>query len=284
MALNAKLKKHFEGQVAAGTMSKEYGDRLMATLEDAPADIQNGWMANEDYNRQANELKTKIAGWKTWETESQETLNKTAAQLAEKTAKIAELEDRIASGDLNMGDQNVLAQQVKDLKALVETKLSTIPYGVITEEVLNKRIQDATGGVLNFMGNFQDQTKEVEERHQSIFGKPWSRAENAELITFASEQAKLQNRNIPLGEAYDLKNKEKIKEQEKAVMRAELEKEYATRFGVPGAAGSGGGDSPEKGPLQAMLDRSQGKDGLPADGGLAEAKAHAANLLRGLSA
>lgn len=285
MALNAKLKAHFEGQIAAGKMSKDYGDRLIATLEDAPADIQNGWLANEDYNRQMNEHKDNVAKWKKWEADSQATLDRTAAEAAANQARVAELEAKIASGDLTMGDQNVVAQQIKDLKASMESKFSTA--GFITKEDLQKEIEKAQTGVLNFMGNFQSQQRSIDERNIQAFGKPMSRTEHDELITFASEKAKALGRNVELEEAYELKNGAAIREKEiDSRVQAKL-KDELTRLNIPGAGGGpggGGSEGADRGPLQELLAKAQGKDGLPADGGLQEAKAKAADLLRSISA
>src|SRR5882672_9736040 len=99
MPINPKLKEHLEKQ----TMDEGYRTRLLATLEDAPPDVQNLWMSQADYTRQVNQFKEEQKTWKAtadkfyadsnvsidgWKTE----LKKANDSITAAQARIAELE------------------------------------------------------------------------------------------------------------------------------------------------------------------------------------------------
>jgi hypothetical protein len=119
--------------------------------------------------------------------------------------------------------------------------------------------------------------QELNARHQETFGKRLTYADNQALITFANEKSKELDRQLTLTEAYELKHKDDLQKVWVDKKTEEITKDVTTRLNVPVPGGSG---MPERGPLQIRMEQIQGKDLLPGNDSLAEAKAKAAAALR----
>jgi hypothetical protein len=243
------------------TMTPEYKASLIATFEDAPAEFQNGWMAQSDYTRQVNEFKNQQTDWKVkadrFYADSTAAVEayKSDAQKAQEAAdaakaRIAELEAGAVVPKVPGADDAVV-KELAGLKTLLgglETKIGT----TVTKEELNNLYQGAVG----FIGEQMLDLNEIAAQHQERFGKRYTKAEQAELVTFANTKAVELKHPITLTEAYAMKHGEDLKKQERAQIEKEIEEKYKTNHSIPGAADGAAGGSPiERGPAQIRLEQ-----------------------------
>lgn len=285
MALNQKLKTYIDEQIAAGKMTQEYADRLIPALGDGPDDFQSGWLANQDYQRNMNALKTEKTQfedqktkWKTWEQKSNEVLATQKSEVDAAHSRIKELEAKISSGGFSDRQEGDMAKEVVELKqqiiGLQDTITKTIQgAGFVTAKELQTESAKFSGVMAEHLLSLQ----ELNSQHMEKFGKRLTYDDNQALITYANEQSQKLGRQLNLNEAYELKYKDDIKKKEVESMRAEIEKDLQTKHNVPGG---GGAPALEKGHLQIRMEKQQGKELVPGNDSLLEAKARAAEELR----
>lgn len=260
MPINPKLKELLTRQVA----DEGYRAKLIETLEDAPPDVQNNWMSQDEYTRQTNAYKvqmddfykksnTSIDGWKS----ERDTALAAAAASA---ARIAELE---AAGGANPGGiphvpgtgvtDTAALREIDGLKTLIkglETKLGSS----ITPDMLDKKLSEAYQSAVGFIGEQVFTMGELSAKYQQAFGERYDKTKQEELITFANAESAKRGSRISLDEAYNLKHGEQmIQKRIDAAAAAAVEKDRTTRE-VPGGgpAGPGAGSS-DQGPLQIRL-------------------------------
>lgn len=255
MPINPKLRDQLTRQVA----DESYRNRLIATLEDAPPEVQNNWMSQEDYTRQANALKTEreewtiknkdfydksntaIAAWKTEVATAKEAV--TAAQ-----ARIAELEGA-GGGPRTPSEDDAASKEIKKLSdgiAAIQAKLGN----VVTPEDLTKRYQDAVG----FIGEQLLTINEIQAQHIEKFGKRMPKEEITQLIGYTNDLA-AKGKIVTLDEAYKIKNADELKKLEHAQWEKEWSEKHTTNNNVPTGAGPGGPGPSGKGPLEVRLDQ-----------------------------
>ena len=90
MPINPKLKLQLESM----TMDDAYRAGLIAQLENAPAEVQNLWMSNNDYTRNANALKAEQQEWKKKADNFYDTSN---ASISGWKAEVAKVNDELAA-------------------------------------------------------------------------------------------------------------------------------------------------------------------------------------------
>jgi hypothetical protein len=253
MPINPKLKEQLTKQIADAT----YRDKLIATLEDAPPEVQNNWMSQEDYTRQANELKTDKAKWldfhektKTAATDWEKQVKQANDAVAAAQARILELETTGGGTRTPEQDTAVMAE-IKKLSegiAAVQTKFGSM----VTTDVLDKKYQDAVG----FIGDQLLTINEIQAEHQEKFGKRLTKAQITELVAFTNEQAQ-KGKVLTLDEAYKVKNADEIKKLEYAAWEKDYAEKHKTISEVPGAGGPGGPGPAGKGPLEIRIEQDR---------------------------
>lgn len=269
MPINPKLKDQLTRQITdAG-----YRDKLIATLEDAPPEVQNNWMSQEEYTREKNAFKQEQTTWKAaadkfyadsnvaikgHEAEAQKARDLAAAA----QARIAELE--AGGGALKTpGQEDAIAKEVAALKTMIsglETKLS----GVVTEDKLGQAYQNAVG----FMGEQTLVLDDISAEYHALTGKRMTRAEKLELITHANELGAKKGIRVGLDEAFQSKyGADAEKKKIDAAVAAGIE-QYKTTHELPGGGspGPGGSAGPEKGPLEIRLAELRDLDAGKKDG------------------
>lgn len=282
MPINPKLKQQFE----AMTMDEAYRTKLIATMEDAPADVQNLWMAQNDYTQKTNDYKGKMdkfyadsaAAVEIYKTDAQTA--KDAADAAK--ARIAELE---AAGNNGLakppGSDEAVMREIGGLKTLL-TGLEGKFGATVTKEELNNVYQSAVG----FIGEQVLDLNEIAAQHQERFGKRYTKAEQSELVDYANKKAVELKHAVSLPEAYAMKHGVELEKQKEAEIERRLEEKYKTNHGIPGGGeGAAGGSPIERGPAQIRIEQeSNRRAGItdPAKAGYAdwrEAAAAGANEL-----
>lgn len=255
MPINPKLKAHLEQQ----TMDEGYRTRLIATLEDAPPDVQNLWMSQADYTRQVNQFKETQNTWKVtaddFYTKSNASIEGWKAELKKANDSIATANARIAELEAGGGtprtpaQEDAVAAEIKGLKNVITTLESKIGTGV-TKEDLDKAYQSAVG----FIGDQLISINEIGARHQEVFGKRMTKEDTNELIKFANEESARLGYRITLDDAYDRKHKDEIqKKHDDDVAKKAIEADRTTRQVPTGGEGGVGPGAPEQGPLQQRL-------------------------------
>jgi hypothetical protein len=275
MPINPKLKAIIE---ADATMTNDYKQRLIETMDNAPADFQNNWMAREDYTRQANQLKldreametknrdfyrqseTNIGLWK-------DEIKRANDMVAEREARIAEL--TAARGGTGLEGNDAITKEINRLNATItalQTGIDEKIKGVVTAQDLEKTGAQWAG----YIGAQVLELNELSWKHQQTFGTRLGKADNEALITYANEQSAKLKRSIGLEEAYNMKYGTEIAtKHDEEVARAAVEK-YKTQSEVPGGGPVGpGAGAPERGPLQIRMQQEQllrdgkGTEGVP---------------------
>jgi hypothetical protein len=253
--INPKLKAQFE---AMTTMDPEYRAKLIATLDDAPADVQNLWMSQSDYTRTSNEYKQKMDKFYADSTAAVEAY-KSDAQKAQEAAdaakaRIAELEAGAGVPKVPGADEAV-TRELAGLKTLltgIEGKIGT----VITKEELDKQLNTAYQAAVQFIGETQFEIDEISAKHQETFGKRFDKTARTALIDFANKESVRLGHRVPLQDAYNMQMGEELKKQERAAIEKEIEEKYKTNHGIPGGSDGAAGGSPiERGPAQIRLEQ-----------------------------
>lgn len=262
MPINPKLKEHLEKNVQ---MDDKYRAGLIAMLDDAPADVQNLWMAQADYTRQVNAFKAEQVDWKKKADDYYDTSNKniaawqgevkkaqdaaTAAQ-----ARVTELEALRASGGTI--DDNALSKEITrlnsaitDLNNGIDAKLAEKLKGFVTPDGLQQKYTDAVG----FMGQWVLELEEIGATHQEMTGKRMTRAEKEELIKFTNDESQRLGHMITPTQAYDAKYKDDHQKLHDAKVAADAVAQYKSQNHLPTGDLNAGPGSPELGPMQMRL-------------------------------
>lgn len=259
MPINPKLKTHFE----AMPMDDAYRAKLIATMEDAPADVQNLWMAQADYNRQTNEFKTSQTEWKvkadkfyadsTAAVEAYKTDAQTAKEAADAArARIAELEAAGGNGlQKPPGVDDAMMREIGGLKTLL-TGLEGKIGSSVTKEELNNVYQSAVG----FIGEQMVDLNEISAQHMERFNKRYTKEEQVALVKYANEKAAELKHPVSLTEAYAMKHGTELEKQKEAEIERRIEEKYKTNHGIPGGGdGAAGGAPIERGPAQIRIEQ-----------------------------
>lgn len=276
MPINPKLKE----QLTTMPMDEKYRAELLATLDNAPADVQNLWMGQAEVTRQLNEIKTtqgdwkvkadkfytdsnaSIDGWKSEVTKANDALK--AAQ-----ARITELE---AGGGAGAGagggapDAGTL-KEIAGLKTLIQQLETKLPQNVITEDKLNEHLGRAYQSAVGFIGEQTIKIRAIEKRHEATFGaNTFGEKETEELIKYANELSTAEGRRIGLEDAYTKKYGTELQKKHDDQVGAAAVESFKTTQGAPGGAGPAGPGAPERGPLQIRLDELANRDSGAKDG------------------
>lgn len=250
MPINPKLKDQLTAQIA----DTAYRDRLIATLEDAPPEVQNNWMSQEDYTRQVNKFKEDQKEWKSkadkFYSDSNASIDGWKADLQKANDAKAAAEARIATLEAGGGNSDAASAEIKGLKDML-TKIDAKFGTVVSREDLDKAYQNAVG----FMGDQVLTLGEMQDEHMARTGKRLSKAEVTEIVNHANELAKVAGHRVGLDEAYKSKYSNDLKTHEREQIRKEeLEKLKSSEVPNGGAGGGIGPGGPGKGPLEIRLE------------------------------
>lgn len=258
MAINPKLK----AQLDSMTMDDAYRAKLVAALDDAPADVQNLWMAQQEFTRNINAHNEEKRAWKAtaddFYTKSNTAVDAWKAEVKKATdtanalqARITELE--AGGGTVRTpGQEDAAAAEIKGLRTLlgnIEAKLT----GVVTKENLDGAYQSAVG----FIGEQLLTLNELDAQHRDTFGKRLTKADNEAIIAHANEMSKKLGHQVSLEESYKDKFGTELKDKERETIRneeAEKLKSGQVPNGGTGGTSTGPG-GPGKGPLEIRLDQ-----------------------------
>jgi len=263
MPINDKLKT----QLAAMPMDEAYRAKLLETLEDAPPDIQNLWMAREDYTRQVNAFRAEQADWKAkadkfyddsntaidgWKAEVKKFQDvATAAQ-----TRITELEGVTAATPATAQPDPAVLKEITGLKTMMtalEAKLAEAGKDVVRTNDLEKAYANAVG----FIGENVTYLREIERKHQDTFGQYFDREKVEDLFKFANDLSQKEGRRVSLDKAYDTKYGTELQKKHDEAVAAKAIEDYRSRQEIPTGQVAGGAGIPDKGPLQIRLDQER---------------------------
>lgn len=277
--LNEKVAAYFKKQVEDQKMSQEYADKLLDVLKDAPDDIQAGWLSQQDYQRNMNELKGEREAfnqekekWTKWyddtntaAKERKQQLEEAVNQRAELQKQVEELQTKLQAGGLDPDDENAAQKLIGDMKteiAGLKTQLESALTPEKLDEVLNKKSQ----GLVNFMDGSWTELQAIRDRHNQTFGTVFDMNKDKEaLLAFMNEKADELGHPITLTQAYDMKYadeyRKKWEDDKTTELRKEIEEEVRTQHGVP--TSPDGTPIPQGGQPSPFQDYMSGK--RPAD-------------------
>ena len=160
-------------------MTDAYRKQLLKTMENAPDELQAGWLRQADYDRSMNEgkeelkqqgeelkaketaLETKTQEWNKWKGDADkivhdnvnraDTLQK---ELDSRDSKIVELEDKIRAGDFSEGSESEMLKEVTSLRGEIKTlQTAAANGGGFTQEQAEKMLLE---GGNRLAGNIYD--------------------------------------------------------------------------------------------------------------------------------
>lgn len=271
MPINPKLKEQLEKT----TMDDGYRQKLITMLDDAPADVQNLWMAREDYTRQVNAFNEEKKTWKAtadkFYTDSNAAIDGWKAEVKKNTdaltaaqARITELENN--GGLRTPGQEDAAVKEIAGLKTLITSLESKLSTGVITPEVLDQKLQGAYQSAVGFLGDQILTINELAAKHQMTFGERFDKAKQEALITFANEQSTKLGHRLSLDQAYEMQYADQSRKKWEADKEKEITERVTSQNRIPGAQGPAGPGVSDKGPLQIRLDEIKNQESGVKDG------------------
>jgi len=208
-------------------------------------DILKGFMAQEDYSRNMNKVKETEVAQKKWYddnvaklssvrtlTEQNEQLTTVKTQLE---SQLADLQSRAAGGDLTVGENQAVMNEIKGVKEMLGTVQTAIKGSVSVDQV-EKLINERGQSYINFTHENLLDTLDIRERSAKDFGKALTKTEIQELWGYAAEKG-----ISKLEDAYNAKFGQQIRDteikriQEEADRKAE--EKYKTIASVPPSPG-----------------------------------------------
>ena len=164
MPLRPELKEFIEKT----EMSDAYRSQLLKTMENAPDELQAGWLRQSDYDRKMNEgkeeLKTKeeelakketevndrSEKWSKWKEDAEKVVKDNVSaregmesKLTERDEKITELEDKIRTGNFDVGEEGEMLKELTTLRSEVKELKNVAANGdVFTQEQAEKMLME----------------------------------------------------------------------------------------------------------------------------------------------
>jgi hypothetical protein len=264
MPINPKLKEIIDNRT---DMTAEYKASLLAVMENATPDFQNGWIAQQDYTRQVNAFKAEQQEWKTkadkFYNESNAVIDGWKSEVTKANSAVAAAQARIAELEAGAGGTNGLPRtptqddaalkEISQLKTLIAGLESKLPQNVITADVLETKLNGAYQSAVGFIGEQVLTLSELAAKHQATFGERFDKAKQEQLITYANEQSTKLGHRISLDQAYDMQYAEQSRKKWETDKEKEITERVTSTLRVPGAAGSPAAGTSELGPLQIRM-------------------------------
>lgn len=272
MPLRPELKEAIEKTEG---MSDAYRKQLLKTMENAPDELQAGWLRQADYDRTMNEGKEELKKreeelnakeeqvnqradeWNKWKGDADkivadnvsraETLQK---ELDSRDTKITELQDKIRAGDFSEGSESEMLKEITTLREEVKTLRSAATNGeAFTKEEAEKMLLE---GGNRLAGNIYDNMfllMDLNSNHTEEFKEPLNRDE---FIKFATDRGMI-NTQEDFKSAYDLYVQERRVDAKVEAARADERKKIESKIQFP--LDNDGGQSLGKGPVETRLEQ-----------------------------
>lgn len=281
MPLRPELKEFIEKT----EMTDAYRSQLLKTMENAPDELQAGWLRQSDYDKKMNagkeELKTKedelakkegevndrSEKWSKWKEDAEKVVKDNVsaregmeAKLTERDEKITELEDKIRSGNFEAGEEGEMLKELTNLRSEVKELKNVAANGdAFTQEQAEKMLME---GGNRLAGNIYDNVfllMDLNQGHSTEFKEPLDRDA---FIKYATER-KMVGSQEDFKNAYDLYVSDKRVDAKIEAARKDERTKIESKMQFPldndGAASMG------KGPVETRLEQL----GKEADGGSA---------------
>ncbi len=282
MPLRPELKEAIEKTEG---MSDAYRTKLLKTMEDAPDDLQAGWLRQADYDRKMNEgkeeLKTKeeeltkketevndrSVKWSKWKEDAEKVVKDNVSaregmetKLTERDEKITELEDKIRSGNFEAGEEGEMLKELTGLRAEVKELKTVASNGdAFTQEEAEKMLLE---GGNRLAGNIYDNVfllMDLNQSHNTEFKEALDRDA---FIKYATER-KMVGSQEDFKNAYDLYVSDKRVDAKIEAARKDERQKIESKQQFP--LDNDGASSMGKGPVETRLEQL----GKEADGGSA---------------
>ncbi len=299
MPLRPELKEAIEKQEG---MTDAYRKQLLKTMENAPDELQAGWLRQADYDRtmnegkeklelQGNELKvkeealeSKTQEWNKWKGDADKIVkdNVTRAdtmqkELATRDEKIVELQDKIRMGDFSEGSESEMLKEMTTLRGEIKDLRTAAANGDghFTQQQAEKMLLE---GGNRLAGNIYDNIfllMDLNQSHNTEFKETLDREK---FIEFATERGMVDTQD-KFRSAYDLFVQEKRVEVKIEEARADERTKVESKRNFP--LDNDGGQSLGKGPVETRLEQiNQEAEGIGSHLTTKQAAAAAAAELR----
>ncbi len=282
-------------------MTDAYRKQLLKTMENAPDELQAGWLRQSDYDRTMNEgkeelkqqgeelkakeeaLEQKTQEWNKWKGDADkivhdnvsraETLQK---ELDSRDEKIVELEDRIRAGDFSEGSESEMLKEVTTLRnEIKDLKTAAVNGGGFTKEEAEKMLLE---GGNRLAGNIYDNMFLLMDLQQSHTTEFKENLDRDGFIKFATERGLIGTQE-EFKSAYDLFVQDKRVEVKIENARKDERTKIESKMQFP--LDNDGGQSINKGPVETRLGQlNKEREGVESKMTTSQAAAAAAAELR----
>lgn len=256
-------------------------------------EMAEGWLRQSEFDKNFNTLNEDKAafktdqdsfnatkqGWQKWHTDeakpaydrAQAIEAKYDKEVGARDARIKELTERFAGGELDEEQENAIVKEVTTLRTEI-SKLQTAikDGGFITQAEMEAQLQKKSTEFADSFGDVLLNLDDIADSHQKTFGK---RLDRRELLKFAQEKG-IQN----LDDAYAKMTHDEANDVREKEIREDERKKIMSQQGHP--TDGNGYAPPTLGHLQARVQKGKHDDGLPEDATVTEAAQAAAAELR----
>jgi hypothetical protein len=298
MPLRPELKEAIEKTEG---MTDAYRKQLLKTMENAPDELQAGWLRQADYDRTMNEGKVKLdqqgeelkakeealeqktGEWNKWKGDADKIVhdNVTRADtlqksLTERDEKIVELEDKIRAGDFSEGSESEMLKEVTTLRGEIkELRTAATNGGGFTKDEAEKMLLE---GGNRLAGNIYDNIFLLMDLNQSHTTEFKENLDREKFIEFATERGMVETQE-KFKAAYDLFVQDKRVEGKIEAARLDERTKIESKMQFP--LDNDGGQSINKGPVETRLQQlNREREGVDSKMSTSQAAAAAAAELR----
>jgi len=298
MPLRPELKEAIEKTEG---MTDAYRKQLLKTMENAPDELQAGWLRQADYDRTMNEgkeelktqgeelkakedaLEQKTGEWNKWKGDADKIVhdNVTRADTLQKDlesrdAKIVELEDKIRAGDFSEGSESEMLKEVTSLRGEIKTlQAAATNGGGFTQAEAEKMLLE---GGQRLAGSIYDNVFLLMDLNQSHTAEFKEGLDREEFIKFATDRRMIGTQE-EFKTAYDLYVQDKRVEGKIEAARLDERRKIESKMQFP--LDNDGGQSINKGPVETRLGQlSKEREGVESKMTTSQAAAAAAAELR----
>jgi hypothetical protein len=270
-------------------------------MENAPDELQAGWLRQADYDRTMNEgkedlkkqgedlrskeeaLESKTQEWNKWKGDADKIVKDNvtradtmAKELATRDEKIVELQDKIRMGDFSEGSESEMLKEVTTLRTEIkDLRDAATNGGGFTQEQAEKMLLE---GGNRLAGNIYDNIfllMDLNQSHNTEFKESLDREK---FIEFATERGMVGTQK-EFKSAYDLFVQDKRVEVKITEARADERQKVESKRNFP--LDNDGGQSINKGPVETRLEQiNQEAEGIGSHLTTKQAAAAAAAELR----
>ena len=271
-----------------------YRDQMRELLSKPEGrEMAEGWLRQSEFDKNFNTLNEDKAtfktdqdafnatkeGWQKWHKDEAKPAFERAQAIEAKydkdigarDARIKELTERFAGGELDEDQENAIVKEVTTLRTEISQLQTAIKDGgYISQKEMEAQLQKKSTEFADSFGEVILTLDDIADAHQKTFDK---RLDRRALLKFAQEKG-IQN----LDDAYSKMTHDEASEVREKEIREDERKKIMSQQGHP--TDGNGYTQPTLGHLQQRVQKGKHDDGLPEDASLAEATAAAAAELR----